>query len=252
MELEIWVVFPETRGADTTAVRNRLRRECRDRSWQLQEKTTRVQRLNGRPRELVTGVDAANLYRRAHRVRMAVFFSGRPLVSLTPRTPRNRQTVSLTSFVRYKAHALRLPTEPTRVPSHLDSCEAWRCSTECEGGHDPRCLPFHVFDTQHDDLDEFRQRQAFDITHGTGARRRDDRGMKWRLDPTSFHGTERLHVAGYELPSGFHWDVSVQGGPKTLTTGTDEWKVFRYINIAPDAHFRGRSPHARRIKRDRK
>ena len=109
------MVFPETEGGATRAVRNQLRKECGYRSWQLQEKTTRVQRLNGRPRELVTGADAANLYRRAHRVRMAVFFSGRPFVSLTPGVPRIGQTVSLTSFVRYKAHALRLPTETTRV-----------------------------------------------------------------------------------------------------------------------------------------
>ena len=250
MDLEIWVVFPETKGADTRAVRSQLRKECRYRSWQLQEKTSRMQRLNGRPRELVAGADAVNLYRRAHRVRMAVFVSGKPFVSLTPGMPRIGQTRSLTTFVRYKAHALRLPTETTQVSSHLDSCEAWHRGAACEGGHDPRCLPLHVFETRHTDLDEPRERRAFDIFHGTGARRQDDRGLKWRLDPTSFHGTERLHVAGHELPSGFHWDVSVQGGPKTLTTGTEEWKVFRYINIAPDAHFRGRRPHARRIKRD--
>ena len=251
MDLETWVVFPETQRDATSAVRSHLRRECRNRSWQVQEKTSRMKRLNGRPRQLLTGADATNLYRRAHRVRIVVFVVGRPFVPLGPDVPvRPGQTISLASFVRYKAHARRLPTETIHVSSHLDSCEAWRRRIECEGGHDPRCLPFHVFDTPHVNLDEGPQRQIFDDAHGSGAQRLDNRGLTWRLDPRGFHGREGLHVAGCELPPGFHWDVSVPSGPKILTTGTDRWQVFRYINIAPDAHFRGRKPHARKIKRN--
>ena len=52
-------------------------------------------------------------------------------------------------------------------------------------------------------------------------------------------------MAGYTLPPGFHWDVSVQANPKTITTPTERWEVLRYINIGPDAHLRGRPPHAR-------
>ena len=209
-----------------------------------------MRRLNGRPVQLVTGLDAANLYRRAHRVKVAVFVAGKPRVPLSPDAPITiGQTVALTSFVRYKAHARPLPTATAHVSSQLDSCAVWYRSTECEGGRDPRCLPLHVFATERTDLDEPQQRQAFEDDHGTGACRLDNRRLTWRLDPRSFHGRERLHVAGYELPPGFHWDVSVQNGPKKLTTGTEHWQVSRYINIAPDAHFRGREPYARKIKR---
>lgn len=209
-----------------------------------------MHRLDGRPRQLVSGTDAANLYRRAHRAKVAVFVAGKPFVPLRPDPVGPKHTLLLTRFVRYKAHARRLPTEKTDVSIQLDSCEAWRRTTECEGGHDPRCLPFPVFDTGHADLDERQQRQAFDDHHGPGARRVDDRGLTWSLDPKAFHGREELHVAGRKLPRGFHWDVSVSDGPKMLTTGTDRWRVFRYINIAPDAIFRGRKPYAQRIGRN--
>ena len=199
---------------------------------------SRVRRFNGRPRQLITGADATNLYRRAHRVKVVVFVAGKPFVPLIPEMPTTtKQLMLLTNFVRYKALARRLPTEATHVLGRLESCEVWRLGTECEGGHDPRCLPFHVFETQHAGLDGAQQRRAFDDSHGPGGRRLDDQGLNWRLDPKGFHGREQLHVAGYRLQPGFHWDVSVDRSPKTVTTGTDRWRVFRYINIAPDAHF---------------
>ena len=252
MDLEVWVVFPETERGATAAVRKKLRTECHRRSWRIQEKTSRMHRLGGRPLQLVTGADAANLYRRAHRVRMAVFVAGQPFVPLNPEVPvRPKDTLQLRRFVRYKAYARRLPTNTIQVSSHLDSCEMWGRSIGCESGHDPRCLPFHVFDTRRRqlNLDEIQHRQVFDNVHGSGPRRCDKQGLTWSLDPKAYHGGEELQVAGYRLPRGFHWDVSVPGGPKVLTTGTDRWKVFRYVNIAPDAHFRGREPHARRINR---
>lgn len=216
----------------------------------MQEKTSRLHRLDGRPQQLVSGADSVNLYRRAHRVRVAVFVAGKPFVPLNPDPLRTKHTLPLTRFVRYKAHARRLPTEKTDVSTQLDSCDAWRRITECEGGHDPRCLPFPVFDTEHADLDERQQRQVFDDHHGSGARRVDDRGLTWSLEPTAFHGRDELQVAGCKLPRGFHWDVSVADGPKTLTTGTERWRVFRYVNVAPDASFRGRKPYARKIRRN--
>ena len=252
MKFEVWVVFPEAKRSATSEVRDRLRKECRNRSWWIQERPSRARRFNGRPVQLLSGRDAANLYRRAHRARVALFVAGRPLVPLTPDvTIRIERTVPLIRFIRYKAHARPLPTVTADVSRQLDSCEAWHRSTKCEGGRDPRCLPLHVFASQRTDLDERTQRQAFDGSHGTGACRVDNRGLTWRLDPKNFHGRERLHVAGCELPSGFHWDVSVPNGPRELATGTEHWLVSRYINIAPDAHFRGRAPYARKIKHHR-
>ena len=250
MDLEVWVVFPHTERVSTAAVRERLRKECHSRSWKMQEKTSHVQRVNGRPLQLVTATDAVNLYRRSHRVRVAVFFAGRPLVplSLDAQAVRFGQFMALASFVRYKAHARRLPAEPTDVSHHLDSCEESCGEMDCEGSHDPRCLPFHVFTTKCADLDEQQQRRRFDDVHGTSARRRDGRNLTWRPDP-ALHGRDRLHVAGCKLQPGFHWDVSVSDGPKTITTAMEQWRVSRYINVAPDAHLRGRKPYAWKIKR---
>ena len=248
MNLEIWVVFPDTERASTAAVRSQLRNECRNRSWQMQEKVSRVRRVNGRPLQLVTAIDAVNLYRRSHRVRVAVFFTGKPFVPLSPDARAVRYRQSLASFVRYKAHARQLPVEPTDVSHHLDSFEESCGEMGCEGINDPRCLPFHVFTTQCADLDEQQQRRRFSEVHGAGARRRDGRDLTWRLDQ-AFHGRDKLHVAGFELPPGFHWDVSVSDSPKTITTATERWWVSQYINVAPDAHLRGRRPYAWKIQR---
>ena len=157
--------------------------------------------------------------------------------------------MGLKNFVRYKAHAERLASERTDVSQYLDTCEEWRRGVECEDGHDPRCLPLHLFATEHRELDREHDRRLFGNVHGAGARRRDDRGLRWHLDPTRFHGREILHVAGYELPPGFHWDVSVDGRPSMVVTAAERWEVEEYINVSPDAHVRGRSPYARRIKR---
>ena len=96
------------------------------------------------------------------------------------------------------------------------------------------------------DLDTPEGRQRFNDVYGPGGRRRDERDFTWCLGPRPFHGREVLQVAGYTLPPGFHWDVSVPAHPKTITTPTERWEVWRYINIAPDAHLRGRPPHARK------
>ena len=159
--------------------------------------------------------------------------------------------MALADFVRFKAHVVRLPAGPVDVLKHLDACDTWRRDVRCEGGGDPRCLPFHVFTnrtSENTELDKPEQRESFDHVHGPGGRRQDKRGLTWRLEPAQFHGLERLHVAGRELPRGFHWDVSVDGDPKKIATPTEQWRISRYINVSPDAHLRGRPPFAKRIK----
>ena len=156
-------------------------------------------------------------------------------------------TIGLATFVRYKSLAARLPREPAEVSNQLEAYEAWCELVECEGGRDPRCLPFHIFKSGNSDLDTPERRRHFDDIHGTGARRQDDNELAWDLKPGGFHGRDILHVAGRELPPGFHWDVSVDRA-RTITTPTEQWRVSKYVNVAPDANVRGRAPFAQKMK----
>ena len=204
MDFELWIVFPNTKRSKTSDVRKRLRMECRNRDWLVQERNSDVRRFNGRPVEVVAGVDADNLYRRAHRVKVAVLFFGRPFVPLNPeaRLDRAEHRVALDRFVRYKAHAQRLPEDAVDVSGHLASCEEWRQSVECDSGYDPRCLPLHLFKARQVELESHEDRRRFNEVHGAGARRRDAAGLTWHLNAARFHGREKLHVAGHELGGG--------------------------------------------------
>ena len=154
-------------------------------------------------------------------------------------------------FVRYKAYASPLPDVVAKVSQYLDEYDAWCRLIGCEDVHDPRCLPFHVFKSRHTELGTPEQRRRFGEVHGAGGRRRDHKGLMWCLDPAAFHGRDTLHVAGCELPRGFHWDVSADGGDSpTVTTPTERWKICRksgYVNVYPDGHVRGRDPYAQRL-----
>ena len=248
MDHEIWVVFPDTDRARTARIRDDLRRECRKRAWRVQEKASIETRVDGRRLHFLSGEDAVNLYRRSHRTRVGVLFTGRPVVLPRPgRAGRAEETIALATFVRYKAYAARLPVTPDCLSSCLDAYELWCGEIGCENYNDPRCLPFHIFQSRHADLDTPGERHRFNNTHDAAGRRRDDQDFLWCHGPGPFHGRDVLHVAGHALPPGFHWDVSVQGNAKTITTPTERWEISRYINIGPDAHARGRRPYARKI-----
>ena len=242
------MVFPDRDRARTARIRNDLRKECRKRAWKVQERPSTETRVDGRPLDFLSGVDAVNLYRRSHRAKVGVLFTGRPTILPRPgKARRAEKTIGLATFVRYKAFAARLPATAACLSRRLDAYESWCREIRCESGADPRCLPFHIFQSAHTNLDTPGERRRFNDIHGAGARRRDERELSWALDPGAFHGRDVLHVAGHALPPGFHWDVSVQANPKTITTPTQRWEISGYINIAPDAHLRGRPPYARRL-----
>ena len=250
MDREVWIVFPRTARARIAAVRERLRRECHTRRWGLQEVIPSVERLiSGRRLMLVAGEDAVKLYRRSHRAKVGVFHTGRARVQLMPCA---RSSMAVAQFIRYKAYASPLPADVGAVSRCLDAYDAWCQSIGCVDGHDPRCLPFHVFESGHTELGTSKQRQHFDEVHGVGALRRDGKRLMWRLDPAVFHGRETLQVAGYALSRGFHWDVSVDNGRSpTVTTPTERWEISRksgYLNVYPDGHVRGRAPYARKLR----
>ena len=250
MNHEIWVVFPDRDRARTARIRDDLRTECRKRAWEVQERPSTATRVDGRPLDFLSGVDAVNLYRRSHRAKVGVLFTGKPAILPRPgKARRSEKTIRLAAFVRYKAYAAPLPATPACLASCLDAYESWCREVGCENGSDPRCLPFHIFHSGHTDLDTPGERRRFNGIHRAGAKRRDEREFLWALDPGAFHGREVLHVAGHALPRGFHWDVSVQANPKTIKTPTECWEVSRYINIAPDANLRGRSPFAKKLRR---
>ena len=229
MDHEIWVVFPDSDRGRSAPVRDEVRRECDKRGWGLQEIRSIAARVNGRPLDFLSGVDAVKLYRRAHRARVGVLFTGRPVILPRPgRAVRSEETIGLARFVRYKAYATRLPAAPAGLSDCLDAYESWCRDVGCENGHDPRCLPFHIFQSGHTDLNTPEERRRFNEIYGHGSRRRDELDFSWKLGP--FHGRVVLHVAGHALPRGFHWDVSVKANPKKITTPTECWRVSRYIN----------------------
>ena len=164
---------------------------------------------------------------------------------VNPAGPRKRSTSRRSCATRPTPHASQ--RHPPACLAVSMTTKLWCQDTGCENHHDPRCLPFHIFESEQINLDTPEERRRFNEIHGPGGRRRDDRDFSWCLGPGAFHGNDVLHVAGHTLPRGFHWDVSVQANPKTITTPTERWQVARYINIAPDANLRGRPPHAKRI-----
>jgi hypothetical protein len=98
-------------------------------------------------------------------------------------------------------------------------------------------------------LNSEEKRREFSQRYGGGSKRLDDTNREWKLTPRLFHGTEKLHISGYRLRGGFHWDVSPtsSSGPAKIVTTTAVWKVERYANVAPDAHVRGNPPNAEKI-----
>ena len=246
---EVWIVFPRSERTRIASVRKALRRECRARSWRLQEVVPNPERrIDGRPLMWMAGADAVKLYRRSHRTRVGVFHTGSPRVRLMRGA---RISMAVEMFVRYKAYASPLPDVAAQVSQYLDEYETWCHLVACENIHDPRCLPFHVFESHQTELGTPEQRRRFGEVHGAGNRRRDHQGLTWCLNPAAFHGRDALHVAGCELPRGAHWDVSADGrDAPTVATPTEQWRIRRksgYVNVYPDGHVMGRKPYAQRL-----
>lgn len=251
MPTDIWVIFPQSRRPETGAARAAIRAICKARGWNFQERPAKDLPItsSGRRRFLISGDDADALYRRLHVSRVGILSFERVEVSLDPVAQkgaiRERFLVGLEAFSRYKSFYSRVSVEqPT---DWLEGFERWCMIVECEGEHDPRCLPLHVFKARQLSLDEPAQRDEFARLHGDGSVRVDDEGKAWRLSPRDFHGRESFQVAGLSLRPGFHWDVTPSGRFARVITTTQIWEVYRYINVYPNAHIRGRHPDARKI-----
>ncbi len=144
------------------------------------------------------------------------------------------------AYVRHKAFYVPVqPRELADLTTALEEFESWCSTVHCEDTRDPRCLPFHLFraDDGSGSLKTSDGRDRFNARYGTTTRT-DDGGLGWKLNPHEYHGHgDPLHVAGCELPKGFHWDVSNADG-FTLWTPEKEWRVKRYANVYPDGGIR--------------
>ncbi|HEV2198938.1 MAG TPA: hypothetical protein VGR73_03885 [Bryobacteraceae bacterium] len=188
------------------------------------------------------------IYPRVHRSRVATLVVGKdPRVPLDPNEVealRFKRHVQLRRFVEYKSCWIRIPNDPAN-DSWIGVFASWCERIECEGEHDPRCLPFHVFSGEGAGLQYNGRRRAFDDRYGLGGDRIDGQGAQWILNTHEYHGFESLHVAGYQLREGYHWDVSAQNWK--ISTPVAVWRVNGHVNIYPDAHLRPRGSSVRKL-----
>lgn len=239
---DVWLFYSNKTNDQHEA----LNFECTSRGWRLVKNARRQTRLSsGRPIQSVKPEVATDLYRRIHTRLVAVLETNGTFVPTTP-APRlvSRDYVSLNEFVRYKAFYFRVPKAEGMdwFPEFLNNFTAWSNSIACENPNDPRCLPFHVFKAPMNvyDLSVKEDRDRFQRDFGIQGQnaRKDDSGLTWASG--AYHGRDILNVSGYELPRGFHWDVSATGSRKRISTTQEIWEIASrgYANISPDARIR--------------
>lgn len=254
---EVWAVYPSRQAAESIAARAILRREFKRREWAFEEKATTRINLNGggRTREILPPAEATRLYRLAHRAYAGLVIFGPTHVFLHPQQQdaiRRKLIARLQTFIEYKCF-VELVDNPRQVTEEWADAFADKFASaytppECSNEHDPRCLPLHVFQNRGvHALNTAEGRLEFDREHGAAGDRQDSDQRQWRLMPRAFHGYDQLHVAGRQLPRGFHWDVQPGGDSALVITTSQVWVVSRYVNIYPDSHVRGDPPNAKRV-----
>ena len=255
-DVEVWLFGPPGGGL-TNLMWRMVEAECSARGWSAVLRRTHKRRTSeGRPIGPIDNQDATNLYRRIHRLRVGVWQIGRAHAPIKPcPRPVMNDYVEISRFVRHKAFHCRLPTTGLdgEWRSSLAAFDAWLQQVSCEGEGDPRCLPFHAFGTDFeiDRLGTAGGDAEFARAHGPQSARIDSNGLLWNRPRGAFHGGETLHVAGRDLVSGFHWDVSSGGTRKRLTTTKDVWEIGPngHLNVYPDQHVRIRESRAARRRR---
>lgn len=196
--------------------------------------------------------DAGDLYSAIHRRYVLVV----PVCACVVRTDpsedpaRVRHARKLEDFVQYKAAygLLRGPGDPQRVFAEFMNKHPEQL---CEGVHDPRVLPLHVFDntTAWVDLHLDGGISRFDACYGRESLRVDSNGRRWRPATVAPHGSDALIVDGVPLPSGYHWDVQRGRSTDRLVTCHEVWKIDNrgYANVYPDAYVRVGKNYGRRV-----
>lgn len=229
-------------------VRKALAATARSRGWEVLPlvRTVTIGHAHGAARgrkvDVLTPQDTETVYRSAHTMPLALLATGSFKFRRDPRADPSTERLlwSPEDFLRYKAHA-RVVRAPSDVDRALQVAASELAALDCLSVNDPRVLPMHVFSSagQYQHLDQLHGRNDFKAAHGSGRQRRDDDGRRWTKGPS--HGREQLCVGGSMLPTGFHWDVTVERGSSTLANGWQVWDLVdrhAYVNIAPDAGVR--------------
>ena len=247
-EARVFVVAPPRDGSDEfarlEAQRRRLQSLAEAQGWTV--KTYRLKLVkNAKPGGLLVmdALDATALYRGLHQGDCAVVQVGtKALVPLHPRyLDEAHHTVPLEKFVRYKAVFERVNGRATPDDA-VASIATLIAECGCESESDARCLPMHVFDPAHDHSacplnDAARVRSRY----GGSQSRMDAKQRKWSPPRGTPHGNDSLRVRGYQLQSGYHWDVSAARNVSELVTTSEIWRMpsASYLNVSPDANVRG-------------
>lgn len=246
---DVFFFTSQANRATTAKLRDSYEGVCRKRGWNFQPRMLDpIKTAEGRPVLPVPPAVAMGLYPRTHRQRVATLVLGTdPIVPLRPNQTeaiRHRHTVPLRQFIDYKACWIRVPNEPTNL-TWAGMFEAWCDTIDCEGEHDPRCLPFHVFAGEGAGLKDPNRRQAFNQRYGAGAKRIDDENLNWLLEPRLFESTESDCISGYVCRAGFHWEVS--GVEWRISTPAGIWEGEGHVNVYPNAHIRAKGNNVRKI-----
>ena len=249
--VEVWLFYPKNSPSASGQAQEIIGEECKKRQWAFQKRPTRLIKADGRPIGQIEPQDATNLYKRLHRARVGVWQIEHADVPKLPQPrPIASNYITLRQFVLHKAYHGKLPNKSVKDAwlSSLEEFSEWMNGYHCENEGDPRCLPFHVFSTEFclSQLKCQSGRQHFASIHGAQSSRLDDRRLKWTRGTP--HGHEPLHVAGYELTTGFHWDVAGRQKQRVSTTAS-VWEIRPqgYVNVYPDAHIRGNPKSAHRL-----
>jgi hypothetical protein len=198
----------------------------------------------GQKLQVLGRIDAAGLYERVHRDRLAILYGSRVVVRRVPSAQlREAAVISLADFVRYKAFVRSVRGADGKW---LDAFAQWCNAVGWTTDSDPRCLPFQTFSAKgRYDLDGEDERGRFEMDHHRPSGRSDDRGLFWQTArPNARHGREPIVIAGHELSLGYHWDV--QGSGK-ISNSAVEYAFRGYINVYPDAGIR-KGDHTKMIQ----
>lgn len=246
---DVYLFISQRDLAATNALRDSVKKICLERGWNFQPRTVKPARTPaGRPILPISTPDAVGLYPRSHRSRVATLVLGTdPVVPLRPNAIeaiRYRDTIPLRQYLDYKSCWIRVPNDPENH-TWAGVFEGWCERIECDDEHDPRCLPFHIFNGDGANLGDNATRHAFNVRYGAGARRTDETPFEWVLGPRDYHSNEVLTIAGYICRPGFHWDVSREQRWR-ISTPAGVWEGKGHVNVYPDAHIRLRGNNAKK------
>lgn len=246
----VFFFYHEQDLASSRQLRDHVANLCTARGWQFNPRPfSSLRDPRGRSIPLIAVDVASGLYRLCHRARVATLvLSSDPRVPLHPRTQdalTYSRHIPLKRFVAYKCCWYRVPNDASN-DTWAGVFESWCKRVDCDNERDPRCLPFHVFKGEAEDLNTEEARRQFNHKYGAASDREDDTQTHWRLNPKTYHGQDALTIAGCALPAGAHWDV-LPPSKRQFYTPSGAWDIEGHFNAYPDSHLRPGSGKFRKL-----